>query len=1106
MAIARESQRFREDPRPGRRLAEGAMAMIHEIEGRPDRVLKLAREPRFNATLLREAKVSGEVRHPALLPVLDHGLDGKGRAWLVLPRLGGSSLSDLSLEPRALIEALTPIADVLDRLHHFGWVHGDLKPSNLLEAGRDSGPPLLLSDLGLAGREGEISGGGSPAYSSPSRLSGGPLARADDHFSFSVVLFEALAGRLPFIGREGEALIRSIRRGERHSLDGLRPDLPAKLRQLIDLPLAGERLELGLLAWVDRLRGVLGMEPAPATPFYRSAPYRRVDLLGRVAAWLAVPPGEKTRLGRAVLLSGGGRRESELIRSALSAREPIAWLLPPALDTRAWIGWMEAPVAAGSTPSPAIFSAVRLDSECEQYLRHRADTLILQPEDWRLDDLPAYLEAGLSSAAHETLDLGSEVSRCLEESSRGDLWAAEELLAQWIEESVLVEETGRAFSRFPLAGWKPPRNAVLAEQGLSGAALALRDLLSTLDLPLDRRLCAEILGLEAPALDLALQELSGFGLAETVGEEARIRARGPGLVEGLPWISFRLDPARLSSLWKEGKDRPEARLSILAQALHQRASAWLRALEPGSLLELGDRISLARLVAFVRAQWGGLSLGALGILVCLADHRAGRLPEAVAAYWRCEAGLDLACSAELSRRLSADLLSQGGLEDGFAFLERWRRARKREIAGRDLEIRVAAREAVSHGRFVSIRAGRAKVAAARAEFAGRGGLWFLDWAEGILLAESRDRAGAGEALGRAFAGMPGDADPRDRFSLCIRIANHHILMHDLEEGRRFLDRAARVARNANSSELDRFLEASRALYANNSGDAEGAERHNRRALRLAKEAGLWREPVAERNNLASALLRLGEFGRLQPVLREIERHVELAEQLSSAMQERNLLSRAKLVLGDLEACRRYLGESLSLASEMNSPPLLATALKIRGELRRVTGENSLALADFQLAEAGGGAFLPPGARWELRLGILEAEGRLDRRAEEEMMAVADEARGRGEKFLLAEAVRLRVSLLRRRKDLAAAEAACRESFREIENAGNALGLAALLAEWSRVEQDRGELVDARRRLGRGLEILRSLSQKLPEDADRRRFLARPDRAALLERYLKIARN
>ena len=100
----------------------------------PPRVLKTARETRHNDTLLREARLGAEIRHPALLPVLDYGVDEKGLAWLLLPRRS-VQLPDLR-DPRNLAEALGEVADALDLLHHRGWVHADIKPGNLLACGK----------------------------------------------------------------------------------------------------------------------------------------------------------------------------------------------------------------------------------------------------------------------------------------------------------------------------------------------------------------------------------------------------------------------------------------------------------------------------------------------------------------------------------------------------------------------------------------------------------------------------------------------------------------------------------------------------------------------------------------------------------------------------------------------------------------------------------------------------------------------------------------------------------------------------------------------------------------------------------------------------------
>jgi eukaryotic-like serine/threonine-protein kinase len=82
-----------------------------------------------------------------------------------------------------------PLARALARVHAAGWVHHDVKPANILL--HASGQPLL-TDFGIARREGEPSPAGSLGYVSPERLAGRTSNKRDDVYGYGRVLEDAL--------------------------------------------------------------------------------------------------------------------------------------------------------------------------------------------------------------------------------------------------------------------------------------------------------------------------------------------------------------------------------------------------------------------------------------------------------------------------------------------------------------------------------------------------------------------------------------------------------------------------------------------------------------------------------------------------------------------------------------------------------------------------------------------------------------------------------------------------------------------------------------------------------------------------------------------------
>src|SRR5688572_24578787 len=164
----------------------------------------------------REAQTASSLNHPHIVTVHEAG-EFEGRQYLVTELVDGGTLRDwaggVKRGWRQIIELLTGIADGLAAAHEAGILHRDIKPEDLpitksgyaklgdfglakLLEGEASAETPTVSDLHT--RAGVIVG--TAAYMSPEQASGGPLDARSDIFSFGVVLYEALAGRRPFVG------------------------------------------------------------------------------------------------------------------------------------------------------------------------------------------------------------------------------------------------------------------------------------------------------------------------------------------------------------------------------------------------------------------------------------------------------------------------------------------------------------------------------------------------------------------------------------------------------------------------------------------------------------------------------------------------------------------------------------------------------------------------------------------------------------------------------------------------------------------------------------------------------------------------------------------
>src|SRR5262245_15511466 len=153
---------------------------------------------------VREARLASTLRHPSLVEVYDVSVD---RGFLVMEYLPGGSLAQrlVASERLAPVQVRRMALDIiagLEAAHHRGVVHRDVKPANVFFDARgtaklgDFGVAHLV-DLGQTQTGGLI---GSLAYMSPEQITGAPISIAADLYALGVTLFEAITGRLPFLG------------------------------------------------------------------------------------------------------------------------------------------------------------------------------------------------------------------------------------------------------------------------------------------------------------------------------------------------------------------------------------------------------------------------------------------------------------------------------------------------------------------------------------------------------------------------------------------------------------------------------------------------------------------------------------------------------------------------------------------------------------------------------------------------------------------------------------------------------------------------------------------------------------------------------------------
>jgi serine/threonine protein kinase len=197
----------------------------------------------YRKLFVTEASLAGKLQHPHICQIFDAVADDKLH-YIVMEFVDGGTLEqhgdaqDL-LPIDRVVEIVFKCTRALEFAHKMGITHRDLKPANILYTGETD---VKISDFGAAliasGDVTQISAIGSPAYMSPEQVKEHTLNHQTDIYSLGVVMYQLLAGRLPFQATNNFSLIYQIANVEPQPPSSYRPQIPAALDEIVKRAMA----------------------------------------------------------------------------------------------------------------------------------------------------------------------------------------------------------------------------------------------------------------------------------------------------------------------------------------------------------------------------------------------------------------------------------------------------------------------------------------------------------------------------------------------------------------------------------------------------------------------------------------------------------------------------------------------------------------------------------------------------------------------------------------------------------------------------------------------------------------------------------------------------
>jgi eukaryotic-like serine/threonine-protein kinase len=342
----------------------------------------LSQDRQMVSRFVEEARSVNRIQHRNIIDIFGFGTLPDSRAYYVMEYLRGEGLDSYlhrkgELTLGEAVTILEPIARALDAAHEHKIAHRDIKPENifLVEDGESSFPKLL--DFGIAKLiEGNVSHRtqtgvpmGTPHYMSPEQCRGRDVDHRTDYYSFGVLVYRMLVGKVPFTGEDYMSILMQHTNDPAPRVRASKSTLPMHVDDVVSSLLAKDPAQRprSLKVCVEMLGSIgagksYAAKNAPVTgPRVQPKEFSKPPAAANATAELVAPPVKRDRAASAGLLA------TELLHDPFAPPPEAMESFEIAMDSRprrvaAPVPAAVAVVPAAESPAPRSVAARDLNA------------------------------------------------------------------------------------------------------------------------------------------------------------------------------------------------------------------------------------------------------------------------------------------------------------------------------------------------------------------------------------------------------------------------------------------------------------------------------------------------------------------------------------------------------------------------------------------------------------------------------------------------------------------------------------------------------------------------------------------------------------------------